>query len=138
MAKGSERIPGEWMWAAAARLLDEADALQRRFFDPLVLPLRSPAWRAPVDVCEHEGELMVVVALPGVPADRLSIAVDETGLVVRGERSVPLAEGGILHRLEIPHGLFERRLSFPCRGYRLAHRHLRDGCLYLTFRRGVP
>ncbi|MEW5727869.1 MAG: Hsp20/alpha crystallin family protein [Pseudomonadota bacterium] len=135
MGQGRERIPGDWMWAYAARLLEDAERLQRSFFEPGAGP---PAWRPPVDVCEQDGALTVIVALPGVPPERLTVAVEETGVRVRGERSVPLAESCVLHRLEIPHGRFERHLPLPPGPFRLVAHDYRDGCLYLTFERGSP
>ena len=57
-------------------------------------------------------------------------------LSIAGERPLPLPRGaGTIHRLEIPHGRFERRLGLPPGRYELGRRDLLDGCLTLTLRK---
>ncbi len=134
MGEGRRRIPGDWMWAYAARLLEEAERLQRSFFQPAALS----GWRPPADLYEQDGGLLMVVALPGVPPERVTVAAGDGGVVVRGVRPVPATEDCVLHRMEIPHGLFERHLPLPTGRFRVTASELRDGCLYLTLTRGAP
>jgi len=69
---------------------------------------------------------------PGVRADNLSVSVEGSELVVRAERSPPPAtEWHCVRRLEIPYGLFERRIELPQGSYTVAERRLADGCLEL-------
>jgi HSP20 family molecular chaperone IbpA len=51
-------------------------------------------------------------------------------LVVVGERPLPpeMAKARI-HRMEIPHGRFERRIELPPARFELSGRHLANGCL---------
>jgi HSP20 family molecular chaperone IbpA len=85
-----------------------------------------------VDVFADGEEILVEVALPGVPSDRIELVCSPGELVVRGERRLPrrLASAAI-QRLEIPHGRFERRLALPAGHWQLAGQELSNGCLQL-------
>lgn len=123
-----------WMWAEAVHVLDRADRLQRRFFKPGTR--RRPQWEPPADVFETRDAVWVIFALPGVAAEHLVVEVRDDTLIVTGERRVPApARKGVLHRLEIPHGRFERRLPLPFPRLRIARHDLLDGCLYLQLRK---
>ncbi len=123
-----------WMWLDSLRMLDRADRLQRHFFQPGAP--RPPQWEPPVDVFETRDAIWVIIALPGVAAEHITIEVADRTLVVSGERQVPApARTGLLHRLEIPHGRFERRLALPYPRLRIARHELLDGCLYLQLRK---
>lgn len=122
-----------WMWAEAMRRQDRVDRLQRQFFRR-VTPRPRKQWEPPVDVFETADALLVIVALPGVSEAHLTdIEVAGDQLFVAGERSVPRAgHDALLHRMEIPHGRFERRLTLPWPQLMIAAHELLDGCLYLT------
>jgi HSP20 family protein len=122
------------MWAEACEMLDEVDRLQRQFFRPTGAALR-PAWEPPVDVFETEDMLRIVVALPGVAAEDVRIVAEGGTLTVVGERRLPRESTGVIHRVEIPHGRFERQLALPRGRYELLDHHLRDGCLDLQLRK---
>lgn len=123
-----------WMWAEAVRMLDRAERVERHFFRPG--GRGRPQWEPPVDVYETPEALCFVIALPGVSADAISVHVDQGVLTVSGARRVPAgARRGVLHRLEIPHGRFERRLALPRQPLELERHELIDGCLYLTLRK---
>src|SRR3954467_4131975 len=110
------RHPGLWMWAEACEALGRAERLPRQFFQPPAPSAARPAWEPPIDLYETEGDYVIVVALPGVTADRLRVAIDGAALAVAGERSLPLPTGAppaLIHRLEIPHGRFERLIPLP-------------------------
>lgn len=126
-----------WMWAEAVRMLDRAERVERHFFRPGAG--RCTQWEPPVDVYETAEAFCIVVALPGVSADAVTVQVDDGVLTVTGERRVPAeARGGVLHRLEVPHGRFERRLALPRRPLELDTRELVDGCLHLSLRKVAP
>lgn len=123
-----------WMWGEAVHVLDRADRLQRHFFRPGAG--RQPQWQPPVDIYETHDAIWVIAALPGVAPEHLALEVNADTLIVSGERRLPTAaRNGALHRLEIPHGRFERRLQLPFPRVRIARRELRDGCLYLQLRK---
>ena len=123
----SNRDPSRLMWADACEMLDRANRLQRQFFRPR----SAAAWEPPVDIYETARDLWVVVALPGVGADQLEIAIADGAVVVAGERRLPVASRAVIHSLEIPHGRFERRIPLPVGHYRLDSRELADGCLII-------
>lgn len=126
-----------WMLGEAVHMLDRADRLQQEFFR--LDAVRRPHWEPPVDVFETPDALWVIVALPGVAADHVVIHIRDGLLIVAGERNLPArARAGVLHRLEIPHGRFERRLRLPFPHLHLARRELRDGCLHLQLRKVDP
>lgn len=123
-----------WMWAEAVRMLDRAERVQRHFFRPGTP--RAPQWEPPVDVYETEQAVLVVAALPGVAADRMVVNLRDNVLTVAGERSVPpIARAAALHRMEIPHGRFERRLALHFGALELAEQELLDGCLVVRLRK---
>lgn len=115
-------------------MLDRADRVQRHFFRPGTA--RQPQWEPPADVYETRDAVWVIFALPGVAPEHVAVEVRADTLVVTGERGVPeTARNGVLHRLEIPHGRFVRRLRLPFPRLRLARHELLDGCLYLQLRK---
>jgi HSP20 family molecular chaperone IbpA len=116
----------DWMWSEACEMLARAERLHRDFFRPTTLPV----WEPPVDILETEHEILVIVALPGVPGASIEAVIEEGSLVVGGTRTLP-AELRIatIHRLELPQGRFQRRLPLPPGRYSAVHRAVADGCL---------
>jgi HSP20 family protein len=128
--------PSVWMWTEACDLIDEAERLHRRFFQLGASRRDVPTWEPPVDVFEDDREILLVVAMPGVSADRIQVITEPGALVVRGVRPVPLS--GSRHRvrqLEIPYGAFERRILLPPGPLEVGQPELSQGCLYLRLRR---
>ena len=119
------------MWVEACDLLDRAEQLRRQFYRPS----RVASWEPPVDVYETERDLWIIVALPGVSAEQLRIVVAEGVVIVAGERRLPIQAHAAIHRLEIPHGSFERQIKLPAGRYELYRRELADGCLILGLRK---
>jgi HSP20 family protein len=129
------RDPGSWMWAEALELLQDAERLQRQFFQ-VGARHGAPCWEPPVDMYELGNELRLLVALPGVTPQLLEVALAPGLIVVRGERSLPThSRRAAIHRLEIPYGRFERRIALPAGQFELIERGLEHGCLVLTLRR---
>lgn len=123
------------MWAEALELLQDAERLQRQFFQVGVLR-GAPCWEPPVDLYENGEELRLLVALPGVTAQQLQVVLTPTQIIVRGERSLPTnSRRAAIHRLEIPYGRFERRIALPAGEFELIDQRLEHGCLELQLRR---
>lgn len=120
------------MWAEACGMLEQAESLHRQFFR-LSTPARALAiWEPPLDVFEDEREVVVVVAMPGVTADRLQVLREAGTIVVRGVRPLPLVGSGHrVRRLEIPYGAFERRIPLPPGRVEVGAPELAQGCLTL-------
>lgn len=123
--------PRAWMLAQAIDLLHSADRLQRQMFYIGHLD-NAPCWQPPVDMIENAHELDLLIAVPGVAPERLSVSMESQCIVVRGERmfGADLGTGAIV-RLEIPYGRFERRIGLPAATYRLADMQFKQGCLRL-------
>ena len=124
-----------WMWAEACEALARAERLHREFFR-LGPPSRQPSWEPPIDIIETERELWIVAALPGVEARDIEISVGDGALTIAGERRLPaIQRAAVIHRLEIPHGRFERRVALAPGRFELLRRDIADGCLTLTLRK---
>lgn len=125
-----------WMWAQACDLIDEAERLHRRFFHLTTSAQSLASWAPPADVFEDEREIVIVVAMPGVPAAAVQVTSEPGVLVVRGARPLPLA--GSRHRvrqLEIPYGAFERRIALPPGRLEIGVPELIQGCLIVSIRK---
>ena len=117
----------------ACKALSQADRLQQQFFRSRAPDTAGAAvWEPPVDMVEDEHEIVIVVAMPGVPAERLEVAHEAGVLLVRGSRPLLIPGHGYRVRsLEIPHGVFERRIALPPGRFQVGPPTLRDGCLVL-------
>ncbi len=125
-----------WMWAEACGMLERAERLHRQFFQPQRGRGLRPTWEPPMDLFETEQELWILVALPGVEPDRLQVVIDQGIVIVAGERPFPPQfRDAVVHRLELPCGHFERRVSLPPGRYELGRRDLVNGCLTLSLRK---
>ena len=127
------------MWAHACELLDQAERMHRRFFQLAAAGRTQAIWEPPVDVFEDDSEIIVIVALPGVCAERVEVAMDAGVLLVRAERRFTFAGSGrAMRRLEIPYGYFERRLQLPEARLGAGPHEFVDGCLILRLRKIGP
>jgi len=73
-----------------------------------------PTWRPAVDVLENEDNIVVLVELPGVPAEKIEVSGTEARLEVRGIRQPPESHvGADHHHVERCYGRFERRVIMP-------------------------
>ena len=89
--------------------------------------------------------LLIRVALPGVAPASVEVATDGFHLSVVGRRRLDAAPGDTIHRVEIPHGRFERRIELPAGRFEVAAREFSDdqtladalvvGCLLITLHR---
>jgi HSP20 family molecular chaperone IbpA len=121
------------MWSEACEMLARAERLHSAFFRPARSASRIPTWEPPVDMLETEHEVLVLMALPGVDAERVEAAIEDSELVVAGSRELPAAlRTAVIHRLELPQGRFERRVRLPAGRYTGVHRSTVNGCLLIT------
>jgi len=120
-------------------MLARADRLHHQLFQPLRTMRHIPAWEPPADVLETEREVLIIVALPGVNAERVEAAIEGGDLILTGARTLPRELGAaIIHRLELPQGRFERRLRLPAGSYKDIRRSFVDGCLVVALRKAEP
>lgn len=127
------------MWSQALGALDRLEQIHRRGF----APERSQAgrsrmcWQPPVDVLETDSEILVLVALPGADLDDVLVRTEGDELVIVGQRILPPEmRTAVIHRLELPQGLFERRLPLPAGSYGVLRRAAYNGCLLIALRKG--
>lgn len=124
------------LWELALTAMERAGKLQSQFFRFAGQPAGDPIWEPPVELVEHDGRLLLTVALPGVRPAAIDLRLEGNILAILAERPLPHAfSGGKVHRLEIPYGRFERRLQLPPGPYQLVQRHAEDGCLLLVLQR---
>ncbi|HWB45973.1 MAG TPA: Hsp20/alpha crystallin family protein [Hyphomicrobiaceae bacterium] len=124
-------IPNDWMWSQAFEMLARAERLHREIFRPS--GSRTPVWEPPVDVLETPRQVLVLVALPGVSPEAVTISIEGNELVVSGSRVLPPEwSTAIIHRLELPQGRFERRVRLPGGIYRNVRRTAGTGCLLVA------
>jgi HSP20 family molecular chaperone IbpA len=125
-------------------MLDEADRLRHQFFrlqdQQAALPEQpsrsAGVWEPPVDVYETDERWTVLVALPGVPSERIRYRLDGDCLDIVAERATPSeCTEGVIRRKEIPHGSFVRRIRFRSPPLEIVHAALKDGCLLVTLRK---
>lgn len=114
-------------------MLARAERLHRQFHHIGQAEDRGSVWEPPIDVLETEAQVFVLVGLPGVDPDSVAAVIDGDGLVIAGNRSLPEEIGlAIIHRLELPHGRFERRVALPSGRYSDVQRSATHGCLIVT------
>ena len=131
-----------WMWTDALLLLERMQRVHEQTFVPSASTGGAPNWEPPVDVIETERDVLVLVALPGLDPEQTDVRIEDGVLIVRGHRILPPElRTARIHRLELPQGLFERRLSLPRGRYSHVRRTSVHGCLMVALRksnRGGP
>jgi HSP20 family protein len=126
--------PRTLMWTRACELIDRAERLHRQFFQPTAEPLREAIWEPPVDIIETASDILITVALPGVEEKAVTVSVNtDTVLVVGFRRPSVIPRDGLVHRLEIPYGRFERQITFTGSRLQLSDSEFACGCLSLKF-----
>ena len=124
------RTAAELMWVEALAEVARADRLHREFFCPA-----SRGWEPPIDLLETSEGLILIAALPGVRAADIDLVIGGGEILVTGVRRPPVRAPARIHRMELPHGRFERRVTLPRGSYEVVRRDLADGCLTVILRK---
>jgi len=125
-----------WMWSEACEMLMRAERLHRQLFQPQGDTRQAPAWEPPADVFETRSHVVIYVALPGVDADRVEVAIHGDQLVISGVRVLPAElREAVIHRLELPQGHFRRQIALPPGAYDKIAKQVTDGCLLISLRK---
>jgi HSP20 family molecular chaperone IbpA len=121
------------MWSEACMLMERAARMHRQFFQPGPHLVPAPGWEPPIDVFETDIGVEIIVALPGVEAKDLNVELVGSEIIVSGYRRLPqFKRETAVHRLEIPHGCFERRIALSMGRLALSRSELESGCLRLA------
>ena len=109
-------------------MLARAERLHRDFFRPTA----ASAWEPPADMLETTYEVLIFVALPGVPAEQVNTVIEDGHLIIVGTRTLPPElQHATIHRLELPQGRFLRRIQLPPGRYFNVRRLMTEGCLVI-------
>ena len=97
------------------RMLFPATTTLRAFDRMLDEAFAAPAanWTPALDISETEAGYTLVVDLPGVAADSLTIGVERGVLTLKGERAAVAGDGRRWHRAERGTGAFVRQVTLP-------------------------
>ena len=69
-----------------------------------------------MNISEDRDHLYVRAELPGVKAENLEITIQDSSLILRGERKIPTEEKQVnYHRREREAGFFRRVVALPAR-----------------------
>jgi HSP20 family molecular chaperone IbpA len=119
------------MWADALALVARAEQMRRGMFQPA-----QAGWEPPVDLLETAEALIVIAALPGVRVADVELVIGDGDLSIIGIRRPSAAlHAARVHRMELPHGRFERTIILPPGTYELVRRDLVDGCLTVVLKK---
>ena len=128
-----------WMWSEALQMLARAERLHREVFTPAHGSPRGVNWEPPTDVLETADAVLIFVALPGVDAEKVALAIRGGVLMISGERILPdELRTAIIHRLELPQGRFERRIQLPAGVYGTPQSGVAHGCLVIKLPKASP
>jgi HSP20 family protein len=93
---------------------NEMNRLFGRTYGGDVAETTRGAWTPALDVHEAQDKFVITMELPGLSTDDVDISVEDSTLVVRGERKFYSEEDeGSFHRIERRFGEFTRSLTLP-------------------------
>ena len=99
-------------FAPVGQLRDEMNRLLSGLFDePPLSRTRRPF--PPVNVWQHEDEVLVEAELPGLKAGDLDISVSGDEMTLKGQRDEAEQQGATYHRRERGTGSFARVVKLP-------------------------
>lgn len=97
------------------RLQDEMNMLFDRFFGERT-PVRNAGVFPAVNVTQDDDAIYITAELPGISGEDLDITVEESTVLLKGERKVdPESEDISYHRRERGEGKFSRTVTLPTR-----------------------
>jgi HSP20 family protein len=96
-------------------LREEMDRVFEDFFgDTVFTPLAEMNWLPPVDIIDDDRNIAVMMDLPAVDPEDVTVTVLEDTLTIAGERRQrPEFKDRDYYRSERVHGLFSRTISLP-------------------------
>jgi HSP20 family protein len=119
------------------KFYDDTDILLEEFID-LHYSLLDAVWVPATDLFVTDEQIFLMMEIPGVRQEDLTILVAPTWIHIRGIKQSPEAfkQGINFYKLEIPYGFFQKRVTLP---FRVEHKNLkialRDGLLIIEMKR---
>ena len=116
---------------------EDTDILFEEFMD-LPFSLLDVVWNPATDLFVTEERIYLMMEIPGVRKDDLTIMVAPTWVHIRGIKQSPevFKHGINFYKLEIPDGFFQKRVILP---FRVEPKNLKislkEGLLTLEFKR---
>lgn len=109
-----QRNPLDELYLLTERLQQISEALHsgrhRRALEPS--DLHGGKWVPAVDVVETGEAFVIVLEIPGVAREDVTLAIHGRDLTVRGKRPMGSADASFI-RMERPHGWFHRKITLP-------------------------
>lgn len=103
-------------WDPYRNLAGMQDELERLFGRPAASPATAGAFSPALDVEETEDEFTLYVELPGVRPDEVEITLEESVLIIAGEREFyGESKADSMRRIERSFGRFHRAVRLPDR-----------------------
>ena len=105
-------------WEPFRDLMTMQDRMTRLFDETLsrIWKEEGPqrVWSPLVDILERENEVVLKVDLPGVNQNDIDIKVEESKLIIQGERKlIQETPHGNYLQIERPYGTFQRTFAIP-------------------------
>jgi HSP20 family protein len=105
-------------WEPFRDLMTMQDRMTRLFDETLsrIWKEEGPqrVWSPLVDILERENEVVLKVDLPGVNQNDIDIKVEESTLIIQGERKlIQETPHGNYLQIERPYGTFQRSFAIP-------------------------
>jgi HSP20 family protein len=96
--------------------MDDVSNRLSRLFDESLFSARGDRWVPPVTVSESTGELVLTAELPGLRREDISIDLENSVLVISGQKAELRAEGDEDRRYHVQErhfGSFSRSFTLP-------------------------
>ena len=120
-----------------ARIQSEINRLFESLFELRQMgEAAEPVWTPNTDIVDGPDTLTLIIELPGVAREDLSLSADGGNIIIEGEKKAGVAPGEVRehHCLERAHGSFRRviALNYPINTHK-ASAVYRDGVLKIVF-----
>ncbi len=74
---------------------------------------RGSTWTPPVDIVEREGNLLLMISIPGLNEKDIELKIEGQVLTINGERKSQAGNGFTYHQQESFYGTFSRSFTLP-------------------------
>ena len=127
-----------YSYAARSTIFNHVQIMSGPEEGPQFSNLHTGTWQPMVDIYETQESLVIVVELPGLNEEDISVKMDQGILKIRGFRpkQIPDATRHV-HQMEIPYGHFARYVNLPeCANIEKIEAEYKNGYLTIEVPRG--